>query len=93
MTFYSFASTPILISVLGCILYIHNHVRKDNISKQIQYLLIFSSFVCLSYPLIGIFIFKSFNIFEDITLFSVISSILSIVINGIILYLYRKLRQ
>ncbi len=92
MTFYSFAFSPILISVLGYILYIHNHVRKDNISKQIQYLLLFSFFVCLSYPLFSIFIFKSFNIFDSVTLFSIISSILSIVINAIILYLYRELK-
>ncbi|PHM56850.1 Microcin E492 immunity protein [Xenorhabdus sp. KK7.4] len=93
MSFYCFASSPIYISALGFIIYIHGHVKKDGFRKQINNLLFFSILTCLLYPLVSIFILNDYNMFDDFIFFYIASSILSIAINAIILYIYRKVKK
>ncbi len=84
MTFFQFALNPIFLSSFGFIMYLNRYIEKQNLHKIIIFLLSYSVFTCLVYPILT----DSINMVENIIINYILSIMLSIAINLIILFIY-----
>lgn len=85
MALSSFIFSPVFFSVMGFVFFIRSKFRPKAKHIQLVFLVLFSFTICFVYPLTGVYITNSYNIFDDFFLFCFISSLVAVAIN--ILYL------
>ncbi|CAM3979264.1 Microcin immunity protein [Xenorhabdus thuongxuanensis] len=93
MSFFPFGFAPIFLSIMGYIIYLYKRKNKINIRKQIVFLSLLSLFVCFFYPLSSIYITHNCNLFDGFVLLCFISSLVSIAINLLILFIYKRIKH
>ncbi len=89
MSFLSFSFSPIWLSFISFIIFIHVNANKSSITVNIIALVIISFSICFGYPFTNIFITEKYFYFDKFIVFCLLSAAISMFINLIILYIYR----